>query len=245
MDAQTALFLVEINRKFYSTFANQFSATRQRLQPGVKAILQQIPSKASILDLGCGNGELARTLAQRGHTGLYAGLDFSPELLLEARQSVPATFPAQFFTADLASSDWDKSFSSTQFDVGLVFAVLHHLPGERLRLDVLEKLHRCLIPGAKLYISNWQFLNSPRWVARIQPWDKVHLTSAAVDPGDYLLDWRRGGYGLRYVHHFSSDELYDLAQKTGFRVIDEFQSDGEGNKLGTYQTWQVVPNFNH
>jgi hypothetical protein len=31
----------------------------------------------------------------------------------------------------------------------------------------------------------------------------VGLSANDVDPGDYLLDWRSGGEGLRYIHHFS------------------------------------------
>ena len=60
----------------------------------------------SILDLGCGNGELARTLSRRGHHGSYLGLDFSLPLLDEAEREAFA-FPVQFMQADLVSSDWD------------------------------------------------------------------------------------------------------------------------------------------
>ncbi len=59
-----------------------------------------------------------------------------------------------------------------------------------------------------------------------------------MDPGDYLLDWRRGGEGLRYVHHFSPEELAELAAETGFRVLETFWSDGEGGNLGLYQVWE-------
>ena len=70
--------LIELNSQFYQTFALQFSATRQRLQPGVQQILQSIDPLSDVLDLGCGNGELAYRLQQQGHIGEYLGLDFSP-----------------------------------------------------------------------------------------------------------------------------------------------------------------------
>ncbi|HBY08767.1 MAG TPA: hypothetical protein DEH22_13665, partial [Chloroflexi bacterium] len=62
MDNKIAAKLLQLNAEFYQTFAVQFSDTRQRLQPGVLRILDRISSEARILDLGCGNGELARTL---------------------------------------------------------------------------------------------------------------------------------------------------------------------------------------
>ena len=58
-----------------------------------------------------------------------------------------------------------------------------------------------------------------------------------MDPGDYLLDWRSGGQGLRYVHHFSREELGALAAAYGFEVVETFESDGEGGRLGLYGVW--------
>ncbi|NJN44462.1 MAG: hypothetical protein HC806_06905 [Anaerolineae bacterium] len=63
--------LLDINRQFYQTFAEAFDATRQRVQPGVARVLGMIPPQARILDLGCGNGEVARELARRGFAGEY------------------------------------------------------------------------------------------------------------------------------------------------------------------------------
>ena len=69
-------------------------------------------------------------------------------------------------------------------------------------------------------------------------WERIGLTAAGVDAGDYLLDWRRGGEGLRYVHQFSEEELSTLATESGFEVAVTFYSDGEGGRLGLYQVWK-------
>jgi hypothetical protein len=86
--------------------------------------------------------------------------------------------------------------------------------------------------------SNWQFLNSPRLKARIQPWESIGLSPDEVDANDYLLDWKRGSAGLRYVHHFDEHELEELAQAGGFGIVETFHSDGENGKLGLYQIWK-------
>ena len=77
MNPGTAQRLVEINRDFYTHFGDSFSATRRRIQPGVRRVLARLKGDESILDLGCGNGELARELAKRGQRGPYLGVDFS------------------------------------------------------------------------------------------------------------------------------------------------------------------------
>ena len=98
--------LLDLNRRFYTEYGREFSATRGRLQTGVLHVIESLRGDETILDLGCGNGELARTLSRRGHHGSYLGLDFSLPLLDEAGREAFA-FPVQFMQADLVSSDWD------------------------------------------------------------------------------------------------------------------------------------------
>jgi tRNA (uracil-5-)-methyltransferase TRM9 len=260
MDSATAARLLKINRDFYDQFGDLFSATRQRIQPGVRRILELLNGDEDILDLGCGNGELARVLARRNHHGSYLGLDFSLPLLKNA-ESQPETFPIKFLQADL-TSDWDsilrpersrgssrsmlfrpyrdqaKSKGGYIYDIVFCFAVLHHIPGFELRLEILKKIRALLKSEGRFIHSNWQFLNSEKLKARVQPWDAAAIPDSEVDAGDYLLDWRSGGRGLRYAHHFAEDELSQLAQAGGFRIVESFYSDGENDKLGLYQVWE-------
>jgi tRNA (uracil-5-)-methyltransferase TRM9 len=244
--------LLAVNRQFYSDFAASFSATRQRLQPGVLRILGSLPLEGDILDLGCGNGELWQQLARQGFPGRYTGLDFSPGLLEIARQAASsilngdpaacshAVQPPLFLLADLASETWPQILPAIPqtFDLILAFAALHHLPGTPLRKRVLLNTRQFLPAGGCLVHSEWQFLNSARLRQRIQPWAEIGLQEANVDPGDYLLDWRSEGKGLRYVHHFEGTELSRLAEDCGFEIQDSFQSDGEGGHLSLYQVWK-------
>ena len=273
MDSATTARLLKINRDFYDQFGDSFSATRQRIQPGVRRVLDMLNGDEDILDLGCGNGELARVLARRNHRGSYLGLDFSLPLLKNA-ESQPEAFPVKFLQADL-TADWEHviaisslrgAFFATKqspheleiacqrhasrsshptdaprndgfFDLVFCFAVLHHIPSFELRLKILKKVRTLLKPEGRFIHSNWQFLNSEKLKTRIQPWEAAAILNPEVDAGDYLLDWRNGGTGLRYAHHFTEEELSQLAQASGFRIVESFYSDGKNNKLGLYQIW--------
>lgn len=242
MDALTRDRLLQLNRDFYQAFAAPFSATRQRLQPGVQHFLEGVPSTARILDLGCGNGEVWHHLQQRQHLGTYTGLDFSSGLLSLADQRAPG-HPAQatFIQADLSAPGWADTINPilAPFDFILAFAVLHHIPDLSLRRQILREVPRLLAPGGLFIHSQWQFLNSPRLRQRIQPWETIGLSPEQVDAGDFLMDWRSGGAGLRYVHHFTPEELGELANDCGFWIQETLLSDGSNGKLGLYQVWKL------
>jgi tRNA (uracil-5-)-methyltransferase TRM9 len=245
MDSNTAARLIEINREFYTRFGDSFFATRHRLQPGVRRVLELLKGNESILDLGCGNGELARELARGGHRGPYLGLDFSLPLLQKA-ESLPEASSAKFLQIDLTQlSAFSHQLSVEDgWSVITAFAVLHHLPSMEIRLNVLRIVHQLLRTDGIFIHSNWQFLNSEKLKARIQLWEAAahigNVSGSDVDTGDYLLDWRSGGKGLRYVHHFDENELDELAKASRFRIMDIFYSDGERGNLGLYQIWKPV-----
>ena len=245
MNSRTAAYLIEINREFYTRFGDSFSATRHRIQPGVRRVIEMLKGDESILDLGCGNGELARELAKRGHRGSYLGVDFSLPLLRDAespsvRTLPPEGFSTQFMEVDLTklSAVKEQLLVSGNWSVVTAFAVLHHIPSIELRLEILRVVNQLLKNNGIFIHSNWLFLNSEKLKARIQPWDTVNLFQSQVDKGDYLLDWRSGGKGLRYVHHFDEIELGELAAASHFRILDTFYSDGETGNLGLYQIWK-------
>jgi tRNA (uracil-5-)-methyltransferase TRM9 len=231
--------LIELNRSFYDQFGDSFSATRQRLQPGVKKILDLIQQDDSVLDLGCGNGHFLHEIHERGHKAALLGVDFSLPLLRDAG-STPGI---EFREVDLTKlSTYGGQLLAVQgpWSVVSMFATLHHIPSNEIRLDILRTVKKLLKPGGQFYISNWQFLNSEKLKGRIQPWARVGLKDEDVDEGDYLLDWRSGGEGLRYAHHFSAEELHRLADQAGLRVIESFSCDGENGRLGLYQTWKNI-----
>jgi len=241
MDSGAAAYLIEINRDFYTRFGDSFSATRHRLQPGVHRVLEMLKGDESVLDLGCGNGELARELAKRGHRGSYLGVDFSLPLLRDA-ESQPEGASARFMAMDLTqlTVDAEQLLVSGNWSIVTAFAVLHHIPSTELRLNILRIVNKLLKKEGIFVHSNWQFLNSNKFKARIQPWKAVGMTESQVEEGDYLLDWRSGGKGLRYVHHFTEKELEQLAKESNFEVVEMFYSDGEGGRLSLYQLWEPV-----
>ncbi|HUF37685.1 MAG TPA: class I SAM-dependent methyltransferase [Anaerolineales bacterium] len=236
MDSDTIDHLIGINRRFYQQFAVAFDRTRVRLQPGVERLVGRIAAGARVLDLGCGNGGLWRALKVDGFAGTYSGLDFSPALVQIAAVQAGGETGVQFQVRDLAADGWEAGLEGP-FDRILAFAVLHHLP-PILAEGVLKRCCSLVAPDGFLALSTWQFLSSPRWRLRIQPWERAGVDPGAVGEDDHLLDWRSGGTGLRYVHHYDAEALHELAGRSGFTVVETTRSDGREGDLGLYQTWE-------
>lgn len=249
----TTARLLDINREFYQNFAGAFASTRRRIQPGVRRVLNEINLQGDWLDIGCGSGALALEWLEHFKKnncskGSYLGLDFSSGLLKEAENNLPRLpegLSIAFQPADLSRPDWAEPLQNHRFDGAVSFAVLHHIPGEALRVSILKTIHRLLKPGARFIHSEWQFQNSPRLMERVQNWSIIGLDGAELEPGDTLLDWRHAlpgqqeQKGLRYVHLFSISELERLSADSGFEILESFESDGQGGRLGLYQIWQV------
>lgn len=248
MKAEVIAKLRHLNQEFYQRFSNSFSATRQRVQPGVDRVLQEVPQSAQWLDIGCGNGNLAAKWASQSRKGIYYGIDFSQKLLEDAKKNIknvalPNDLKIQFLLIDFLESDWLDRLPHVLWDGVSMFAVLHHVPSRALREKLCASIRKILATGKPFYLSVWQIQNSQRLLSRIQPWRAVGIDENEVEEGDILMDWRAltswdtRRRGLRYVHVFTAQELEELARGAGFKVVDSFYSDGKEGNLALYQKW--------
>lgn len=246
MDSRTASELLEINRRFYNDFGKAFAATRRRIQPGVSRALEMLPinQPSDWLDLGCGSGALGSIWAAQKRCGSYTGMDFSRPLLEEAERYTAGlsdgNLQINYCQGDLMDPEWAEAFSGKDFDGVLAFASLHHIPGQENHRRIFRNIWDLLKPRGRFIFSVWQFQNSPKLMQRIQPWDRAGLKTDLLEEGDTLLDWRYAlpeneeKHGLRYVHLFQEKDLAALAADCGFRLKEQFYSDGAEGNLALY-----------
>ncbi|MFD2473671.1 class I SAM-dependent methyltransferase [Amycolatopsis silviterrae] len=100
-------------------------------------ILRAVPAGCSTaLDVGCGDGLLARKLA--AVVPSVTGVDSSPEMIAQARSQAPGTFiEGDFLAADLGTYDFVCSV-----------ATIHHLDFEA----ALRRMRDVLHPGGALVV---------------------------------------------------------------------------------------------
>jgi SAM-dependent methyltransferase len=221
--------LLDLNREFYDAQADSFSGSRVTPQPGFVRLLPYLPQPCPrFLDVGCGNGRFAEFLQAHKRIGEFVGVDFSEELLADAAKHAVGTFYQRNLLAP-GCLDGLGIFSAIS-----CLAVMHHLPGKANRLRLLQEIKEHLGGNGRLLISNWQFMDSARQRRKVQDWAEIGLTAADVEPNDYLLAWRRGGFALRYACHIDASETAELAAAAGFSIVDQFRSDGKEGNLSLY-----------
>ena len=191
-----------------------------------------------MLDLGCGNGRFAIFLDQHLDQVRYVGLEGSEALLAIAREQTAGLerVRAEFFQMDLITPAWHRR--SGYFDVVTALAVLHHIPGFEARVEFVRDAGQCMKPEGALILSTWRFTHNPRMRRKILPWSAVGLSEADVEPGDYLLDWKKDGGGMRYAHELDEAEVRELAARGGLRVVEQFVADGREGDLSLYSVLQ-------
>jgi trans-aconitate 2-methyltransferase len=124
----------------YLTYADE------RGRPFVDLISRiDVADPRTVVDLGCGPGNLTVLLARRWPGASVTGLDSSPQMIEAARRdTLPATAGIEFEVADVR--DWVSTGSTTEgaVDVLVSNATLQWVPGH---LDLLPSLVAAVAPG--------------------------------------------------------------------------------------------------
>ena len=161
-------------KRMMGNSADQFIGVKARWllrhEPGLKT------GGLSLLDYGCGAGDLMRVLAGMGARAAFTGCDISGGMLEEAARRWPAgSGPVPTLAAQDGAS---TPLAAGQFDIATISAVLHHVPVAE-RPAVYAELGRVLKPGGRLYV----FEHNPR-----NPLVRYVIARAPIDANALLLD---------------------------------------------------------
>ncbi|MCH5258083.1 MAG: methyltransferase domain-containing protein [Lachnospiraceae bacterium] len=145
---------------------------------------------SSVLDLGCGNGALAKTLQEKGY--LVKGLDASKDLLDIARKKYP--------TIEFVQGDATNFTLSESVDVVFSNAVLHWINQEQQQ-DMLKCVYNALKKNGQFVFEFGGYGNNQR----------IHRVLET-----YFLEY---GYCYEMPFYFPTiSEYAALLENTGFRV---------------------------
>ncbi len=134
--------------QLYDAIGETYEATFGQQQPGLTRALdrlvQALPPRARVLDLGSGTGRpVAATIAAAGHA--VTGYDVSQRMVTFARTHVPG---ATFEVEDMRSLRFDRDSCDA---VLTVFSLLQLSHADQL--EMLTRISRWLAPGGYLLVA--------------------------------------------------------------------------------------------
>lgn len=109
-----------------------------------------LPRGARVLEIGCGPGPIARTLAARTGVGEVVGIDPSPEFIERARARANSVANLTFVCGD----GRDLPFDDDSFDAVVCHTSLCHIPSPDI---VLAEAHRVTVIGGLLAIFDGDY----------------------------------------------------------------------------------------
>ncbi|WP_305784645.1 class I SAM-dependent methyltransferase [Symbioplanes lichenis] len=118
-----------------------------------------------ILDYGCGYGRTVAELAGLGCTRVR-GADPSAALIERGHRERP--------DLDLCVADSPDRLAAGSFDTVLLFAVLTCVPADTAQRDLVAGLATLLVPGGRLYVSDYVLQNDDRNRHRYDTWARDH-----------------------------------------------------------------------
>ena len=196
-------------------------------------IAQLIPARErrfTVLDLGCGEGLLARAILARWPNASVLGYDLSPAMLEQARRTL-APFAGRFELTrfDLADAAWRDPGMALHAIVSSL--AIHHLD-DAGKAGLFRDAHAMLAPEGVLVIADVVRPATPAaWAAAADAWDaavrqRAQLLDGNADAFSYFERERWNMY--RYFNPKDIDQPARLCdqlrwlEQAGFCDVDVF-----------------------
>jgi len=203
--------------------------------------------KSSLVDLACGTGTLAVTMAERGWK--VWGVDASPGMMEEARKKTRETsLPVEFVLQDMRSFVLPERVSL----VTCLFDSLNHLIRKRDIAATFRRVSDSLTPGGYFVFDvNNEHCFRNVWVMS----DQIPLKDATlVLENSYNVITQIGRSQISiftdtHAHYhevvneryYTKEAIEELLGRTGFRVLqaEDFNFTGR-REIGKIKTWWVA-----
>ena len=194
------------------------------------------PPSGRTLDVGCGEGRLARDLAARGHD--VVGVDASPTMLAAAREAAPEM---ELHLADAAALPFPDASS------GLVVAFMSLQDVDDLS-GAIREAARVLVPGGHFLLAIVHPLNSAGTFARRTADSPFVIEGSYLDESGTDETFERDGLAMRFVSRHRPLETYTETLAASGLVVERLREPAlpEAGFNGEHGLrWRRIPLFLH
>jgi SAM-dependent methyltransferase len=151
-----------------------------RLAATIRPLLRRLPRSASILEVGCGSGQLAEYMKRKGYDVEVTDID------RELIEEVSGLYGIPGYCGDIKDIDLPHAYDAVVFN-----NVLEHLPKP---VSALKRASEVLVPGgyvfievpnaaglqSKLFKATWYHLDIPKHLFHFSPQSLQKIASGAA-----------------------------------------------------------------
>jgi tRNA (uracil-5-)-methyltransferase TRM9 len=242
MTQDTINKLLDLNLHFYQNVGTAQNPSLEYYWEGWYKIKNHILSlnknNPKVLDIGCGNGRFENFLKKEMALNCdYTGVDFADQYSIGRNPNLNS----KFVKGDVIKDNWTSGFVSNKFDLVVAFGLIHHIPSSKSRQKFFDDVRSIVGNNGLFVFSTWEFATNPRLIKRILDLEAKELflksqniNTEDLEQGDYILDWIKKILLHRYAHSFTESEIIEYLNKSGFELVDKFESDGRSLRRNKY-----------
>ena len=205
--------------QFFDTLTDDFTATIERCFPRYRemlwALLDYLPqgrSFKSILELGCGTGNLSVLLHEAYPDARLRVVDVSGESLDACRARLAAGETVQFEQQDFRN----LTYSTGQFDLIISNISIHHLSSSE-KQKLFQQCHGWLTgDGVFSFADQCAGATDDLYARHIENWKKLSFDAGTSE--DEWEMWMR--HQAEHDHHDSLGDQMEWLKQAGFSVVD-------------------------
>lgn len=203
----------------------------QRRAPELDFHLPRVMAAASVLDVGCGTGELLRLARERGHTGRLAGVEPAGPMLEVAKQRSDV----EWVHGDATAGGWENEFDLAMM-TGHVFQVILDDDAIRRTLgairNALTEDGRFVFDTRNPLVRDWEtWMPDVVWEfespdgAAIRKWHEIESVEGDVVwySTTFVSDSWDEPVTLRSAQRFySADKVATFLDEAGLAIVEQF-----------------------
>ena len=193
--------------------------------------LPLVMSAKSVLDVGCGTGELLRLAREAGHAGRLCGLDPAEAMLEQARKRRDV----EWVHGDLASVDWCREFDLIVMTghAFQVFAEDNHLRASLAAIRSALNEDGCFVFETRNpSVRGWEVWIPDNAVEIVHGGSVVRMAHQVETPvvGDVVSftvtftspDWDRPLVSRSTLRFLDADSLHSFLSRAGMKIEERF-----------------------
>lgn len=183
----------------------------QRINQLIAARIQEKGHVSQFLAIACGTGRRAVRIQELStlHYPITC-VDLSAEMCSQAAdKGINAHHGAWM----------DVSVPDQYFDVVTFLYAFGHIPSAKERLASLKKIGAAMSSGGQLFFDVFNIRDQHEWgPMAVELYESRKLNDYGYERGDVFYK-KRGGKAIAFLHYFEEQELVDLLEEAGFRLM--------------------------